>query len=449
MPYRTTTSSITQPSVLDDLLSAARPSCATIFFTSSTCAPCKIAYPAYDSLAAQHPRATFIEVDINQAHDIGARYQIRATPTFMTFLRGAKVDEWSGASPAELTGKVNLLVQQAFPAHPHAALRVPALTAGSLRPVTFSRIPPLDKVLAKMGAEASTNPAVLDVKTFLQARQSAGAREAPLPDLPRFAAFLRNAPERMSRDALFTAYDLLRCAVLDARVAAWFAEEGVGSETQTQNEGSRTLLALFRHVAHLITSDECPYSLRLVAIQLATNLFATPLAARALVPSAPTSSPSELGMLTAQVAAGSLLAERQRVAVRSAAASLAFDVAAANYRVRREEGREGVSEAVQVELVAALLELVGEEVGQGQKDDVANGNLKNGASGSGSGNGGSAEALHAALLALGYLVYYAPVDGEVWDLCIAMDARTTIGLVKDGLAGKVAKDLVQCLPEST
>ena len=60
------------------------------------------------------------------------------------------------------------------------------------------------------------------------------------------------------------------------------------------------------------------------------------------------------------------------------------------------------------------------------------------------------EALHAALLAVGYLVYYAPVDGEVWDLARAMDARGTVRGVEGGggkdVVGKVAREVGEVMP---
>ena len=78
---------VTNLNELERHLESASSTTATIFFTSSTCAPCKMAYPMFDRLAEQHPQSLFLKVDINAAHDIASRYQIRATPTFMTFAR--------------------------------------------------------------------------------------------------------------------------------------------------------------------------------------------------------------------------------------------------------------------------------------------------------------------------------------------------------------------------
>lgn len=94
---------VTQLRDLERLLESAKRSCAVIFFTSATCPPCKIVYPAYDELAAEAgKKAVLVKVDISQAHEIGSKYQVRATPTFMSFLRGEKENEWVGANPSQL-----------------------------------------------------------------------------------------------------------------------------------------------------------------------------------------------------------------------------------------------------------------------------------------------------------------------------------------------------------
>lgn len=85
---------------LDEQLSLATNSCACIFFTSSTCAPCKIVYPTYDELAEEAgDKAVLIKVDLNKAFDVSSRYKVRATPTFMTFLGGKKGARMEGSEP--------------------------------------------------------------------------------------------------------------------------------------------------------------------------------------------------------------------------------------------------------------------------------------------------------------------------------------------------------------
>lgn len=417
---------VTQLSPLESLLSSAKNSCAVLFFTSSTCAPCKIAYPTYDALAAEHPNVAFVKIDINQAQDIGSRYQIRATPTFMTFLHGQKNNEWSGANPTQLRANVDSLLQQAFPQHSHLQVRAPTLQFGSLKPITYSRFPPLEKLTAKMG-ERATDPAVLAIKDFLSERTTSGPGSktvSGLPDLPMFARFLRDAPSILPAETLFTAYDLLRCALTDPRVSNWFVEESAP-------EDSETLSFLLSQALDLIREDKCPYNLRLVAIQMASNIFTSPLFAQSVL-AQDRETQSQIPALMSKLTSESLLAEPDKPAIRGAAAGLAFNLAVTNYRIRREETREALPESSQVELAAGLLELINTEIPDGtrsnQKEHL------------------NAELLKSAVTSFGYLVYCAPGGTELADLCAALDAQATISRVKDVKdAGKVASDVVEIL----
>ena len=62
-------------------MAQASDTCVTIFFTSATCAPCRLAYPMFDNLAGEYPHALFVKVDISEAQDVAMRYQIRAGAT--------------------------------------------------------------------------------------------------------------------------------------------------------------------------------------------------------------------------------------------------------------------------------------------------------------------------------------------------------------------------------
>ena len=394
---------VTEATQFDKLLAAAKTSCATIFFTSSTCAPCKLAYPTFDSLAAENPRAVFIKVDTNYAPALASRYQIRATPTFLTYLRGSKMDQWSGASPPQLRANVSNLVAQAFPAHRHSTLDVPTLRLGSLRPVTYTKIPPLDKLLGKLGPTAES-PVVKSMQSFILARSAAGAKPASvaLPDLKPCAAYLRSAPTAIPPESLFALVDLFRCTVLDTRASGWFAADAPDSVT-----------SLLQHIASL---EPIPYALRLVSLQLTATLFSSHLWLPIFLPSQ-----DVLSFTTA-----ALLQSDAPPALRGAAASLAFNLAAANYRARREspDSPEPLPASAQVELLAALAELFSVEPTAGSKE------------------GG-----HASLAAMGLLVYYADEAGEIDELCTALGVKETITNVKtEGKAEESRKDLLAVLP---
>ncbi|KAI9051335.1 hypothetical protein LZ554_004382 [Drepanopeziza brunnea f. sp. 'monogermtubi'] len=368
---------------LDKLLEEASTSCAIIFFTSKSCAPCIKLYPVYHELAIQAAhKAILIKVDISRAYDIANKYGIRSTPTFMTFLHGKEENRWSGSDPATLRGNVNMLMQMAWPAHPHQSLRLPALRCANLEPILYSKLPPLDKLKAKMGPSAE-DPAIASVVHFVAARAEHGAAEVTLPDLDAFSRSLRHASLTLTPATMFTLVDLVRVALVDPRLSGYYAEE----------KEHITIAPLISYV-NALPSKECPYSLRLVALQMSCNLFTSPLYPTHILNCSTLTTPLVTLITT------SLLDDTHHI-VRVAAASLAFNIATANSKLRLEEHLESLPEGDQVELGASLLEAISVE------ED-------------------SAEALKGLLLAFGYLVYCAPKGGELVDLLKAMDAKGTV-----------------------
>ena len=372
---------------LETNMSSASQTATTIFFTSSTCAPCKIAYPTFDSLSERYPHALFLKVDLNIAQDIGSKYQIRATPTFWTFSKGTKYDEWTGADPRALQTNVEQLIRPTFPPHPHTQLQVPTLQHGSPTPVTYTKVPPLDKLMAKLGFMV-TNTSILGLKTFIQDR-SVNPREAPLPNLTAISDTFRTKVLALPLEVRFAAVDLLRCGIADPRVSGFFAEE---------RSDAQAVPALLKHVNDL--GEQCPHNLRLVTLQLACNLSTSPLYAHEILKVG-----SELAIQLVQLVTASLL-DASHPTTRVASSWLAYNLAVSNYRLRREEDREALAEELQVELAASLIESLGSEE--------------------------NSEAAKAQLLSLGYLTYCAPQSGEVLDLVKALDAKRTASAVGKG-----------------
>lgn len=352
---------------------------ATIFFTSSTCAPCKLAYPTFDSLAEQYPNALFVKVDINSARDVASRYQVRATPTFMTFSKGVKSDEWSGADPSLLKANVERVMLQTFPPHPHTLLKLPTLQHGSLKPVTYSKIPPLEKLMSKLGA-ASHGKEVQALRKFAEKRNE-DPREATLPDLHSVSKAFGEKVVALPLEARFAAIDLLRCCMVDPRVSGFFAEEAK----------PQTLLLLVKHVNEL---GKCPHNLRLVTIHLACNLFTSHLSITELMQKGAPLTAALVSLIS------SSLLDVSHPTTRASAATLAFNLAASNYRIRREEEHEALAEEQQVELAASLIETMSSEDNE--------------------------DASKAMLKALAYLVYCSPQESELMDLCKALDAKRVV-----------------------
>ncbi|TVY76106.1 Desumoylating isopeptidase [Lachnellula suecica] len=376
-------SSVRRPTTvaeLDKVLAEANNSCAVLFFSSATCAPCKKLYPLYDQLAVEYAHNTvLIRVDLARSFDISAKYSIRSTPTFMTFLHGDVANKWSDSTPSTLEGNLKMLVQLAWPPHPHESLSLKALRGLNTKPVLFSKLPPLGKLKIKMGP-AAEDGAIAGVLDFVAARSAGGAAEATLPNLNALCSFLRSAPSKLPIEILFTVVDLLRVALVDQRFSGWFAEE----------HEHMTMASLLSYINAL---KDCPYSLRLVTLQMACNLFSTPLYPPHILDCAQLRTP------IVQIITTSLLDEKHHN-VRVAAASLSFNIASANSKFRAEH-REALPEADQIELAASLLETI-------QLEES------------------SPEALKGYLLAFGYLVYCAPKDGELVDLLKSMDAQGTV-----------------------
>ncbi len=368
---------ITNLTQLDQLLEKYRSSCAVIFFTSATCPPCKMVYPLYDELAAEvRDKGVLIKVDVSQAFDVGRRYSVSATPTFITFLKGAQENRWSGADPSALRGNVQLLVQMAWPQHPHMSLNLPTLSNPNAKPVIFSKVPPLLKLLAKMGPTAE-NASIQGVRRFIETRAKDGPAEATLPDIASFTTQVRESLNELPVDLLFTIVDLLRCALIDPRFSGFLAEE----------KDHRTVLAVLDRVNRM---KECPYALRLVTLQTICNLFSSQL------PPAQILEHEKLRTAVTLLVSTSFLDDGHNN-VRVAAASLLFNIALANSHKRAEGPGDALPEGDQVELAASLLEAITQE----EKSE---------------------EALEGMLSALGYLAYRLPLDGDLAGLLRAMDA---------------------------
>ncbi|KAF7184933.1 Desumoylating isopeptidase 1 [Pseudocercospora fuligena] len=277
--------------------------------------------------------------------------------------------------------------------HPHLKVKVPTLEHGSTRPITYAKVPPLDKLMVKLG-EASKQTDLAALKSFIEKR-SEDPKLARLPNLHDVSRTFQSDVLKLPLEVRFSAVDLLRCSMIDPRVSGYFAEE----------RQPRTVPILIQHVLNL---KDCPHNLRLVTLHLACNVFASPLYVKELMESEDSTLSTFIDFIT------SSLLDASHPTTRVAAASLAFNLAVANYRVRREQGQEGLSEGEQVELAASLLETLSDE----KNEDAAK----------------------AVLTAFGYLVYCSDPNGELADVCKAMDAKHTLRKMKtsEALANEIA-----------
>ncbi|KAL7823891.1 DUF862 domain-containing protein [Trichoderma gracile] len=396
---------VTSQSELTALLGHAKGSCAVVFFTSATCPPCKMLYPLYDELADEFAgKATLIKIDIAQpqASLVASQYSISATPTFITFLKGQQENRWSGADPAALRGNVQLLVQMAHARHPHEKLRLPTFANPNTKPVLFTKVPPMQKLIAKMGEEMASKPEVQQLKRFIEDRAKGEALDAVLPNMGHMAAFLQEFVAKLPVELMFTIVDLLRCALLDPRASGYFAEE----------TGHKTVVTILDAVNK---QSECPYALRLVTLQMACNLFSTPL-----FPDEILRNEHLRGPITALISSSFL--DDSHSNTRVAASSLLFNLALADRKAKLGETGARLPDEHLVELAASVVEAIAQEEE-------------------------SAEALQGMLSALGHLVYYTPLDGELADLLRALDAEGTVlakkkAFPKETLVAEVGGELL-------
>lgn len=378
---------ITQSAQFTQAIDDAKLSAAVIFFTSATCPPCKTLYPLYDELAQElQGKAVLIKVDVSNpaVADIAQRYSISATPTFVSYLKGEQFERWSGADPAKLRGNARLLVEMVSPRHVHDTLQLPTFQKEGTSPSLYTKIPPLQKLIAKMDDSLAKNAQTQALLLFIETRETS-PQDAVLPTLKALTEFLQSSTNATEPRMLFGLVDLFRCALVDPRVSGYFAEDS----------GGKTIATLISIVNNTV---ECPYALRLVTLQMACNMFSTPLFTDSLMKS------ETLRQGFTTLISSSFL-DDSHSNTRVAAASLLFNVSLAHRKARQKTAGSGLPEEDQVELAASVVEAIGQE----QE---------------------SSEALHGMLLALGNLVYGADLESELADLLRALAADDTIASKK-------------------
>lgn len=128
------------------------------FTNTSLCPPCRVIKPVYESIADYHAAiygakgARFVEVElgIGQGREIAGAYGVQATPTFMFFKNGEKVDEMKGAAKKELENKVEQFLEECYPIHPHRKIYLPAVERLPKRTITVNNLPNYEALLNKL-----------------------------------------------------------------------------------------------------------------------------------------------------------------------------------------------------------------------------------------------------------------------------------------------------------
>ncbi|KAK9996656.1 hypothetical protein SO802_021342 [Lithocarpus litseifolius] len=79
---------------------------AILYFTATWCGPCRMISPLYTSLAGKYPKVVFLKVDIDEAKDVAAHWNISSVPTFFFLKNGKEVDKVVGADKSALERKI-------------------------------------------------------------------------------------------------------------------------------------------------------------------------------------------------------------------------------------------------------------------------------------------------------------------------------------------------------
>lgn len=289
-----------------------------------------------------------------------------------------------GADAAEFESQVNFLIWETYPrtfksisctkqiphrvtAHPHTQKSIPALDSVSTNPILFTQVPALDTVLSKLTSfidKSSLSAASVqtvkqrlanEVIPWLKARFSAPQRAMDVKSPPsnhllsHWAETTRELVASLPSAELFPLVDMWRLALLDDAVAKYCASNAGNTSDPIQP----LLVQGITNISQ--TSPARNYTLTL--LRLLSNAFASPSLGSTIL---------RRRTLTTLLVHNLL---HDDAAVRTAAASLAFNVAAFMQKERLDAVRQRYGPFVkseedadgEVELVSAVLEAIGNE----------------------------------------------------------------------------------------
>ncbi|KAI6147552.1 PPPDE putative peptidase domain-containing protein [Pisolithus thermaeus] len=338
------------------------------FFTSKTCGPCRVIEPVFQGLAQQKTRTnggvafTKVDLGVGAGAAIAGQYGVRATPTFFFFLDGRKASthELRGANAPELRTQVDLLIYEAFPPHPHKSVSLPAIDSISLKPILFTQTPNLDTLLSKLNefidsispwtgvlTQAQVKQALSKtVIPFLKTSSTPPPLQPPTAPFDYWPALVSSLVSNLTVGNLFPLADIWRIALLNPKFSEWSA-----AKRGPQNPINVLL-------SKALESNDAPRNYLLTALRMLSNAFSSANLARECIT-------SMRNDLTA-ILVSTLLHEN--VAVRSAAASLAFNVAAhlQKHRLEKIESHGNIDPEEEdldweLEVISALLEAIGRE----------------------------------------------------------------------------------------
>lgn len=376
------------------------------FTNTPSCAPCRAIKPVYESLAvALHPMyaaksVAFVEIElgVGEGQRLASQYKVQATPTFLFFRNGSKVDEMKGATKRELETRVETFLEDSFPRHRHRKVFLPTVEKLPTAPITSANLPAYPALLSKLESFGAPSDRVKILREEALPLLE-GKPKSPLEldqALRRWTEATTSLLGSLQPDQTFPVIDLWRVGLLQPRISAQVA---LGLQSHDPSHGPiDPILSL---VASTLSSSGAatPKPFLLTALRFLTNLLAPlTIASLVLASSAAAATLQERVMV---IAVESLL--HADTAVRSAAAGVAFNMAAYRHRAAKERnvGPEELETEWDVELCSALLEGISRE----EDEDVA----------------------HRLLAALALLLYLSPgYEGTLQPLLEVMGSKDTL-----------------------
>lgn len=248
-------------------------------------------------------------------------------------------------------------------AHAHTSLSLPAVEAISLAPILFTQVPNLDTMFAKLAGFVDGVTSWTGTVTQTQVKQTLSktvllfikastatppAGKPPTASFDQWPALTLSLAANLQPNELFPLVDIWRIALLNPSFAAWNATKNV-------QEGPLQLL-----VNKALQAKDLPRSYLLTVLRMLANAFSNQVLAREVI-------------LFAREAVSKLLIDallHDDAAVRTAAASLVFNVAEFLQRLRvdkvkaRDDGTSAEeSEEWELDIVVAVLHAIERETG--------------------------------------------------------------------------------------
>jgi thioredoxin 1 len=84
----------------DEMVSGDKP--VFVDFYATWCGPCQMMMPVIDELAKEAKDFTVAKLDIDQAPEVAAKYNVMSVPTFILFKDGKEAARMMGAMPKDL-----------------------------------------------------------------------------------------------------------------------------------------------------------------------------------------------------------------------------------------------------------------------------------------------------------------------------------------------------------